>query len=150
HDPHVAPAVAAAEGITWVSLEDLLSASDCVCVCCALTAQTRHLINANRLSLMKPTAYLINVARGPIVDQKALTEALRAGRLAVAGLDVFEQEPIAADDSLLALDTVIVTPHALCWTDECFGGIGRSACSSILDVAAGRVPPHVVNCEVLD
>jgi phosphoglycerate dehydrogenase-like enzyme len=150
HDPYVSAADAAAAGIKWVSLEDLLRASDHVCVCCALTAETHHLINVERLSLMKPTACLINVARGPIIDQKALTEALRAGRLAGAALDVFEQEPIAPDDPLLALDNVIVTPHAVCWTDECFRGIGRSACASILDIAAGRVPAHIVNREVLN
>ncbi|MBI1916742.1 MAG: dehydrogenase [Planctomycetes bacterium] len=150
HDPYVSPPDAEAEGIHWLPLEDLLREADCVCLCCALTAETRHLINRKSLSLMKPTAYLVNVARGPIVDQAALTEALRAGRLAGAGLDVFEQEPIAPDDPLLELDNVIVTPHALCWTDECFRGIGHSACTAILDVAAGRMPAHIVNREVLN
>ena len=74
-----------------VPLEDLLRGSDYVCVCCALTPETRHLLNAERLALMKPTAYLINVARGPIVDQAALTGALQQRRIAGAGLDVFEQ-----------------------------------------------------------
>jgi phosphoglycerate dehydrogenase-like enzyme len=98
---------------------------------------------------MKPTAYLINVARGPIVDQQALTAVLRERRIAGAGLDVFEQEPIDPADPLLALDNVVLAPHALCWTDECFAGNGRSACQSIVDVAAGRAPQHIVNREAL-
>ncbi len=137
------------EGVDLVSLEVLLQQSDYVVVCCALTPQTHHLLNADQLSLMKPNAYLINVARGPIVDQKALTEVLTHGRIAGAGLDVFDVEPIAATDPLLALDNVIVSPHAICWTDECFKGIGSSACQSLIDVAQGRTPSHVVNREVL-
>jgi D-3-phosphoglycerate dehydrogenase len=135
--------------VELLSLDELLRQSDFVCVCCALTTETRHLINAQRLALMKPTAYLINVARGPIVDQKALTKSLREGQIQGAGLDVFEQEPINPDDPLLRMENVIVAPHALCWTDECFRGIGNSACQSIIDVSAGRVPQHVVNREVL-
>ncbi len=149
HDPYVA-STDAFLGIELVDLETLLRSADFVCLCCALNADTRHLIDAARLALMKPTAYLINVARGPVVDQQALTEALRARRLAGAGLDVFEQEPIDSADPLLALDNVILAPHALCWTDECFRGIGHSACQSILDVAAGRVPRDVVNRAALD
>ena len=99
---------------------------------------------------MKETAYLINAARGPIVDQDALTVALREGRIQGAGLDVFEQEPIDPNDPILKLDNVIVSPHAICWTDECFLGNGKSACESILDVAAGRIPKNVVNREALE
>lgn len=150
YDPYANPADAAAQGVELVGLEELLRSSDFVCVCCALTAETRHLLNADRLALMKPTAYLINVARGPIVDQPALTQALRERKIQGAGLDVFEKEPIDPNDPLLTLDNVIVTPHALCWTDECFRGNGHSACRSILDVAAGRVPDHVVNRAVLN
>ncbi len=98
---------------------------------------------------VKPTAYLINVARGPIVHQGALTTALREGRIQGAALDVFEQEPVDPDDPILRLDNVIVTPHSICWTDECFLGNGRGAIGSILDVAAGRTPRHVVNRAVL-
>ena len=88
---------------------------------------------------MKKTAYLINAARGPIVDQDALTDALRERRIRGAGLDVFEEEPIDENHPILALDNVIVTPHSICWTDECFQRMGHDACQSILDVAAGRV-----------
>lgn len=147
YDPYLTEPV---DGVACVSLEELLKASDYVCICCALTPETHHLLNDARLSQMKRTAYLINVARGPIVDQHALTVAIREGRLAGAGLDVFEQEPIANDDPLLSLENVILTPHALCWTDECFLGNGRSACNSLLEVAAGRMPRTVVNRDVLE
>jgi D-3-phosphoglycerate dehydrogenase len=150
HDPYANPADAAVLGVELLDLDTLLGTADFVCVCCALTPETRHLINADRLARMKPTAFLINVARGPIVDQAALTAALRDRRIQGAGLDVFEQEPVDPDDPILRLDNVIVAPHSLCWTDECFRGIGHSACASIVDVAAGRVPRHVVNRAVLD
>jgi phosphoglycerate dehydrogenase-like enzyme len=146
HDPHVL----VADDVELMSLDDLMRRSDFVCVCCALTPETRHLINTQRLALMKPTAYLINVARGPIVDQLALTRVLTAGAIAGAGLDVFEQEPISADDPLLTLDNVIVAPHALCWTDECFRGMGESACRSIVEISQGSVPQFVVNRGVID
>ena len=137
------------EGVDLVSLDTLLQESDYIVVCCALTAETNHLLNADRLRLLKPNAYLINVARGPIVDQQALTDILSQQKIAGAGLDVFAVEPIAPDDPLLALENVILSPHAICWTDECFTGIGRSACQSLLDVAEGRTPSHIVNRDVL-
>ena len=98
---------------------------------------------------MKPGACLINVARGGVVNQTDLTIALQTGRLGAAALDVFETEPVAPDDPILKLDNVIVTPHAVCWTDEMFLGTGRNACQSLLDVADGRCPKHLVNREVL-
>jgi D-3-phosphoglycerate dehydrogenase len=150
HDPYVPAAEAAAVGAELVELPTLLRAADFVAITCALTAETRHLIDAGRLALMKPTAYLVNVARGPIVDQAALTAALRERRIQGAALDVFEQEPVDPADPILGLDNVIVTPHAICWTDECFLGNGRGAIGSILDVAAGRTPPHVVNRAALE
>jgi D-3-phosphoglycerate dehydrogenase len=149
HDPFVSPSTAAAEGIQWLALDELMAAADFVCICCALTDSTRRLIDARRIRLMKRTAYVINVARGPIVDQQALTAALIERRIAGAGLDVFDPEPIDPRDPLLSLENVIVAPHALCWTDECFFGNGRSACHSILDVAAGRAPRYAVNPEAL-
>lgn len=149
-DPWVTPDAAREAGVELVSVEELLQQSDFVCVTCALTDDTRHLLNAERLQLMKPTAYLINVARGAIVDQAALTRCLQNGDIAGAGLDVFDPEPIPANDPLLVLDNVIVAPHALCWTDECFQLIGRSAIRSLIDVAAGRIPQNIVNPEALE
>jgi phosphoglycerate dehydrogenase-like enzyme len=89
------------------------------------------------------------VARGPVVDEKALYEALAARRIAGAGLDVFEQEPTPADNPILTLDNVIVSPHALCWTDELFGNIARTAIGAIVAVHDGRRPDFVVNAEAL-
>jgi D-3-phosphoglycerate dehydrogenase len=149
-DPYVRSGDAEDLGVELVDLETLLRTADFVAVCCGLTPETRQLLDSGRLALLKPTAYLINVARGPIVDQEALIEALRERRFAGAGLDVFEEEPIRPDNPLLQLENVILSPHCLCWTDECFRGIGRSACLSILEVAAGRVPLNMVNPEALD
>jgi phosphoglycerate dehydrogenase-like enzyme len=94
---------------------------------------------------MKPSAYFVNVARGPIVDEKALCATLAARRIAGAGLDVFEQEPTPADNPILELDNVIVAPHALCWTDELFGNIARTAIGAVQAVQAGRRPAFLVN-----
>jgi D-3-phosphoglycerate dehydrogenase len=149
HDPQVSAEQAAGAGVEPLPLDEVLRRADYVCICCALTPETRHLLNAERIALLKPTAYLLNVARGPIVDQAALYEALRDGRIQGAGLDVFEQEPVAPDDPILALDNVILAPHALCWTDECFGLNGRSAIGSLIDVAQGIIPRHVVNPDAL-
>ena len=149
HDPFADKAVAAELGIELVGLEDLFRRADVLSVSCPLTPETRHIVNAERLALMKPTAWLINTARGPIVDQKALTKVLQEGRIAGAGLDVLEQEPPDADDPILKLDNVILAPHALCWTDQCFAGNGAADVRAVLDVMQGREPRGVVNRDVL-
>jgi phosphoglycerate dehydrogenase-like enzyme len=149
HDPYVDQAVAAGLGVELVGIEDLFRRSDVLSVSCPLTPETRHIVDAGRLALMKPTAYLINTARGPIVDQKALTEVLQERRIAGAGLDVLEQEPPDADDPILKLDNVILAPHALCWTDQCFAGNGAADVRAVLDVQQGREPRGVVNRQVL-
>ena len=94
---------------------------------------------------MKREAYYLNVGRGPIHDEAALVRALQAERIAGAGLDVTEQEPIEADSPLLGMENTIITPHALCWTDECFEDIASTALQSIVDVAQGKRPVHVVS-----
>ena len=98
---------------------------------------------------MKATAYFINVARGPIVDEAALIDALQQGRIAGAALDVFETEPVDPGNPLLAMENVIVTPHSLCWTDECFRHMAVTGLTSIVDALAGRRPLFIVNPEVL-
>jgi len=150
YDPYATLEMAADVGADLVDLEELLGASDFVAINCALTPETHHLLDAGRLALMKRSAFVINTARGQIIDQASLTEALREGRIAGAALDVFEEEPAAPDDPIFSLLNVIATPHALAWTDELALGNGRSACESVLDVAAGRVPKNVVNQDVLD
>lgn len=149
HDPYADKAVAAELGIELVGIEDLFRRADILSVSCPLTPETRHIVNAERIALMKPTAYLINTARGPIVDQKALTRALEERRIAGAGLDVLEQEPPEPDDPILVLDNVILAPHALCWTDQCFAGNGAADVKAVLDVQHGREPRGVVNRAVL-
>jgi D-3-phosphoglycerate dehydrogenase len=148
-DPYADAQVVAARGGTLVPLDTLLREADFVVLACLLNPATHHLINAARLALMKPSAYLINVARGPIVDETALIACLQAQGIAGAALDVFEQEPVASDNPLLAMDNVIVTPHSLCWTDECFGAIARSGLGAVADVCGHTVPTHVVNREAL-
>jgi D-3-phosphoglycerate dehydrogenase len=136
-------------GVQKVDLPTLLEESDFVVVACLLNERTRHLMGAAQFAQMKPTAYFINVARGPIVDEPALIEALRQGRVAGAALDVFEQEPVDPANPLLAMDNVIVTPHSLCWTDECFHNMASIGLTSIVEVLNGRRPEFVVNPEVL-
>ncbi|MCB1495499.1 MAG: dehydrogenase [Bauldia sp.] len=149
HDPYADKAVAAELGIELVGLEELFRRADVLSVSCPLSEATRHIVNAKHLALMKPTAYLINTARGPIVDQKALTRVLQEGRIAGAGLDVLETEPPDADDPILKLDNVLLAPHALCWTDQCFAGNGAADVRAVLDVMHGREPRGVVNRDIL-
>jgi len=144
-DPAADPALARELGVELVPLDEVFRRGDFVTVNCPLLPATRGLVDARRIALMKPTAYLINTARGPIVDQPALVAALRAGRIAGAGLDVFDPEPPPADDPVLALDNVVLAPHALSWTDEGFAGIGASALASVRAVLGGRVPEHLVD-----
>jgi D-3-phosphoglycerate dehydrogenase len=148
-DPYANPDQLRALAVELVSLETVMRESDFVSVNCMLNAETHHLINAQRLALMKPSAFLINTARGPIVDEAALVDTLRRRAILGAGLDVLEQEPSPPDNPLYELDNVIVAPHALGWTDECFAGNGAGACEAVIDLANGRVPRHVVNREVL-
>jgi phosphoglycerate dehydrogenase-like enzyme len=150
YDPYCPAETARDLGVRLAEADTVMAEADAVIVMCALTEETRHLVDARRLSLMKPTAVLLNVARGPIVDESALVEALRLRRVRAAGLDVFETEPPAPGHPLLDLDNVILSPHALAWTDEMSAGNGGSAVRAVLDVAAGRVPQFVVNRAVLD
>ena len=144
-DPFANAATVEGLGGSIVPLDALMREADFVVVCCLLNDETRHLIDARKLALMKPTAYYLNMGRGPIHDEKALAEALKSGRFAGAGLDVTEREPIEPDSPLLGMENVIITPHALCWTDECFHEIASTALQSIVDVSLGRRPAHVVN-----
>jgi phosphoglycerate dehydrogenase-like enzyme len=137
------------EGVESVDLTTLLRESDYLVVTLPLTSETHHLLDAERLALMKPSAYLVNIARGPVVDQAALTSALVEGRLAGAALDVFEQEPLDPGDPLIGVDNVILTGHDMGLTLDMTGDTARSACSSVIDVAQGRVPTFVLNPEVL-
>lgn len=136
-------------GARLVSLEELLTISDIVVLTAALTPQTHHLIDAEALTQMKPGAFLVNMARGPLIDTDALVSALTSGDLGGAGLDVFEDEPLPADHRLLELDNVLLSPHSLAWTDELALGNGRSALRAVEMAITGRVPDHLVNPDVL-
>ena len=150
YDPYVDPASLAGLGIELVSsLDEVMRRSDFVSINCPLNAATRGLIGPREIALMKPTAFLINTARGPIVQEAALFEALAAGRIAGAGLDVFEVEPTPPDNPILALDNVIVTPHGLCYTDECFTGIARNTFEAVRALADGVAPRYLVNRDAL-
>jgi phosphoglycerate dehydrogenase-like enzyme len=146
-DPYVGDAVLGPLGAQRVSLDALMAEADFIVVSCLLNEETHHLIGAPQLALMKPTAFFINMARGPVVDEAALIEVLEARRIAGAGIDVFEQEPVDPANPLLWLDNVIVTPHALCWTDECFHDIASTGLKSIVDVSLGRRPAHLVDAQ---
>jgi D-3-phosphoglycerate dehydrogenase len=148
-DPYVDPAIPGSLGVELMDIDQVFREADIVSIHCPLNEETRGFIDARRLSLLKPTAFLINTARGPIVDQRALTEVLAAGRIAGAGLDVLEKEPPDPDDPILKLDNAILTPHALGWTEQCFAGIGAADVAAILAVSKGDVPRGVVNKEVL-
>jgi phosphoglycerate dehydrogenase-like enzyme len=148
-DPYVTQDQLVGTGIERLPLDAVMTQSDFVVIACVLNDSTHHLINARLLALMKPTAYFINVARGPIVDETALIGALRAGKLAGAALDVFEQEPVDMANPLLSMENVISTPHSLCWTDGFADGVARSAIKSVIDVAQGRLPEHIVNRDAL-
>jgi D-3-phosphoglycerate dehydrogenase len=137
-------------GVSLVDLDTLLREADFISVNCPLNEKTRHLIGAREFGLMKPSAFFINTARGPVVDEPALIETLRNSRIAGAGIDVFEQEPAAAENPLFALDNVIVMPHAICWTDECFRMLAEDAFRSVLARLRGKRPQHIVNRKALD
>jgi phosphoglycerate dehydrogenase-like enzyme len=148
-DPYVDFATIESLGARKVTLDELMTQSDFVVVTCLLNEETRKLVGERQLALMKPTAFLINVARGPIVDEAALHDALASRRIAGAGLDVFEEEPTPASNPILKLDNVIVSPHSLAWTDELFSGIARTAIGALIAVSEGRRPQYVVDPKVL-
>lgn len=148
-DPAKTQADADKLGVKLTDMDSVLREADFVCVNCFLSEQTKGLIGERELNLMKDSAYLINTARGPIVNEIALLKALTSKRIAGAALDVFEQEPASGDNPLFRLDNVIVTPHSICWTDECFRGNAEGAFRAAVAVAKGEVPTYVVNTAVL-
>jgi len=140
HDPYVGADTMAAHGVTAAGLEDLLTESDFVSLHCPLTPQTRHLIGERELRLMKSTAILLNTARGPVIDEAALVRALREGWIAAAGLDVLETEP-PADNHLLKLENVVLTPHVAGYATNGVEVKWRLSVDTVLALAR-RQPPH--------
>lgn len=149
-DPYASSQRAAELGVEMVSLDELLRASDYVLVNCPLTPETRGLLGPEHFARMKPDAVLINTARGPIVNQAALIDALQQGRIAGAALDVFESEPLNADSPLTRMENVILTSHSIAWTEELFRDLGRIDCQGALAIYRGEAPEQVVNPAVLD
>ena len=136
-------------GAKEVDLDTLLKESDFVSVHVPLMKETHHLVNAQKLSLMKKTAYLINNSRGPVVDEKALYEALRKEQIAGAGLDVFEQEPTPVDNPLLKLDNVVVAPHISSASLETRAKMSEMVAENLVAFFEGKRPPNLVNSDVI-
>ena len=130
-------------GVEFVSLEDLFTHADVVSINLRLSDKTVNLIGKRQLGLMKPTAILVNTARGAIVDKEALVEALTSGTIAGAGLDTFHEEPVSLDDPLLKLENVIVTPHSAGMTPETIEKGARMAVDNVINFLRGK-PTNVV------
>jgi D-3-phosphoglycerate dehydrogenase len=151
YDPYVQGAAVTAAGCSPVSeLNAALSRADFVTIHCPKTDETRGMFDAGRLRQMKPTAYLVNTARGGIIDEAALHAALTSGVLAGAGLDVFDREPPSPDNPLLKLSNVIAAPHMAGVTKESFDRMAVAVATNLLEVLDGKPNmDHVVNKEVL-
>ena len=148
HDPFVSAELMADHGVQAASMEQVLSRSDFVSLHCPLLDETYHLIGERELRLMKPRAILINTSRGPVVDESALFRALTEGWIAAAGIDVMEQEPPPADNSLFSLGNVVITPHIAGYTDQSLDNSWRLSVEIVLDLAQGRWPRSYVNQNV--
>jgi glyoxylate reductase len=136
-------------GAKKVDLDTLFKESDFVSIHVPLMKETHHLVNAEKLRLMKKTAYLINNSRGPVVDEKALYEALKEGRIAGAGLDVFEQEPTPMDNPLLKFDNVVVAPHISSASYETRSKMAEMVADNLVAFFEGKKPPNLINPDVL-
>ena len=145
HSQRPKPDVEARYGARRVALDALLAQADFVCLTVPLSAATEGLIGRGELALMKPEAILINISRGRVVDEQALIDALETRRIRGAGLDVFVQEPLAADSPLLRLDNVVATPHIGSATEETRQAMARCAVDNLLAALAGRRPANAVN-----
>jgi phosphoglycerate dehydrogenase-like enzyme len=142
------PYVTSSELAELTTLERVLSEADFVSLHPVLTPETFHLLNAERLALMKPTAYVINTSRGGVIDEPALIQALRSKQIAGAGLDVFETEPPALDNPLLKMDNVVGTPHGLGHADESLLRCAAMTEQNVLALIDAQLPPYLVNPSV--
>ena len=149
-DPFLTPPAAKELGVELVTLPELMRRADFVSIHCPLSPETRDLIGAAELALMKPEAFLVNTARGGIVNEAALYEALKNRRIAGAAIDCFDTEPVVAPHPFAEFDNVLLAPHSIAWTDELFRDIGRAVCQGMIDLSQGRQPRGAVNPEVFD
>ncbi|MBB3458141.1 D-3-phosphoglycerate dehydrogenase [Rhizobium sp. BK313] len=138
------------DGARFLPVDDLVAAADIVVLCCPLTPETTGLLNAGRIGRMKPDAILVNVSRGPVIDDAGLIEALRNRRIGGAALDVFATEPLPPDHPYFGFDNVIVTPHLAGLTDESMMRMGTGAASEALRVMKGELPVNLRNPEVVE
>jgi glyoxylate reductase len=148
HSRSQKPALERRYRMQFLGLDGLLERADFVSLHAPLTLETRHLINARTLHLMKPTAVLVNTARGPLIDQAALHQALAKGRIAAAALDVTDPEPMPADDPILALPNVIITPHIASASVATRSRMAMLAAENLVEALRGRIPKHAVNPEI--
>jgi D-3-phosphoglycerate dehydrogenase len=149
YDPYVSKSDAAERGVELVSLHTLMKESDVIAVNALLSEETRHLIGDRELRLMKQTAVIVNTSRGKIIDQTALVQTLVDQRIAGAGLDVLEREPPDANDPLLKLENVILTPHVASTSEKSYSELRRMAAEEVGRVLLGERPRHPVNPEAL-
>jgi D-3-phosphoglycerate dehydrogenase len=148
YDPYMPKEVMAKAGVEQVEFDELLRISDLISIHCPLTPETRHLFNAQVFSRMKPTAYLVNTGRGPLVDEAALAQALDQGQLAGAALDVVEHEP-PTGAPILGRKNLILTPHTAFYSEESLLDLQRKAAEEVVRVFTGKAPLNPVNPEVL-
>jgi D-3-phosphoglycerate dehydrogenase len=148
-DPAVRSEAASELGVTMQPLEAVLSQADYLSLHVPLTEDTRHLLNADRLALMKPTAVIINTTRGAVIEEAALVAALQHGRLAGAGLDVYEREPISPDNPLRTMENVVLSSHAAWYSEDALRDMKIKAAQAVADVLQGQVPRAILNPSVL-
>jgi D-3-phosphoglycerate dehydrogenase len=149
YDPYVSQEQADAYKVKMVDLEEVLAQSDYVSVHTPLLPQTRGLIGAAQLAKMKPTAYLINTSRGPVIDQDALVAALESKQIAGAGLDVFDPEPLADESPLRQMDNVILTPHTAAYSEQAIADLRAAVTATVSDAIQGYLPRHILNANVV-
>jgi D-3-phosphoglycerate dehydrogenase len=150
HDPYGNPNRARELGVELVDLDTLCREADFLSVHVPLVAETHHILSAPQFALMKKTAIVVNTARGPVIDEPALVAALQEGRLAGAGLDVFEQEPIAKDHPLLGMNNVVLSSHAAWYSEDSEYEIRTKTAQNVVDVMQGRPPTYLANPAVRD
>ena len=133
------------EGVRFAAIDDLVAQSDVIVLCCPLTPETIKLINAERIAAMKPSVLIVNVSRGPVVDETALIAALREDRIAGAALDVFASQPLPPDHPFFSFENVVITPHMAGITEESMERMGVGAAAEALRVLQGALPVNLVN-----
>jgi D-3-phosphoglycerate dehydrogenase len=148
HDALVEPGTTH-HGVPTVTLDELCARADVVSLHVPLTPETRGLIGADQLALMRDTTIVVNTARGGVVDVPALVDALAAGRLGGAGIDTHEDEPLPVDHPLTRFDNVVLTPHLAWYTEESYGELKRRTIENVVEVLAGRTPRDIVNPQAL-